>query len=237
MVGFAEGVKRCAYCGQEKPWSEFYVDRRGVRSARCRRCHGLARRVCVICGNPFTGKSGAKVCSADCRRSLRPRTFLRCANCGQTFGPVDRLSRKYCSVRCKVEAQTTGRRTFRRTVAKARAAQSLVRYHLSTGRLVRPAACEECGATDVAIEAAHFNYDEPLRVRWLCRPCHRRWDKQQPKNGTVVVQDSTLARKRASIGEVRSAGATVQAETCLETVTAQVEKPESTPAVAAGGRT
>ncbi|MCC7409315.1 MAG: hypothetical protein IT442_14715 [Phycisphaeraceae bacterium] len=35
------------------------------------------------------------------------------------------------------------------------------------------------------IEAAHFNYDEPLRVRWLCCSCHRRWDKRHPKHGTI----------------------------------------------------
>ena len=187
MVALAESVKRCAYCGQEKPLTEFYTDRRGVRAARCRRCHGLARRTCVICGNPFTGKSSVKACSADCHRAFRPRTFMHCAHCGRSFGPVDHLGRKYCSMECKVEAQTTGRRRFRRTITKARSAQSLARYHVLSGHLVRPTVCEECGAAGVAIEAAHFNYDEPLRVRWLCRPCHRRWDSREPKHATVVV--------------------------------------------------
>lgn len=188
MVAFPRRLKRCAYCKQEKPVTEFYVDRRGVRSARCRNCHGLARRTCQVCGNPFTGKPNRRVCIADCRRALRPRRFLRCRHCGRSFGPADRLGRKYCSMACKVAAQTTGRRTFRKTIAKARAAQSLVRYHLSTGRLVRPGICQECGATEVAIEAAHFDYDEPLRIRWLCRSCHRRWDKRAPKNATVLLE-------------------------------------------------
>jgi hypothetical protein len=44
------------------------------------------------------------------------------------------------------------------------------------------------------IEGAHYNYDEPLRVRWLCRSCHRRWDKLEPKGGTYLV--SGPGRKR-----------------------------------------
>jgi len=43
------------------------------------------------------------------------------------------------------------------------------------------------------IEAAHHDYDQPLHVRWLCRSCHVRWDKREPKNGTVVVMSRDFA--------------------------------------------
>ena len=69
----------------------------------------------------------------------------------------------------------------------ARTAQSLLAYHLKKGHIVRPDACAECGATGRKIEAAHCDYREPLKIRWLCIPCHRRWDKREPKNATVVV--------------------------------------------------
>jgi hypothetical protein len=37
-------------------------------------------------------------------------------------------------------------------------------------------------------------------VRWLCVPCHRRWDKREPKHATVIVGrwESPLERKGKS---------------------------------------
>lgn len=60
-------------------------------------------------------------------------------------------------------------------------AVGIVRRALRAGTLVKAAACEQCGATEVAIEGAHADYDQPLLVRWLCRSCHRRWDRSAPK--------------------------------------------------------
>jgi hypothetical protein len=51
---------------------------------------------------------------------------------------------------------------------------------IKRGELARPDTCEACGARG-RIEAAHHDYSEPLNVRWLCVPCHRRWDRLQPK--------------------------------------------------------
>ena len=191
MVQFKceSGLKRCAYCDEVRPVEEFYLDRRGVRSARCRDCHGLKVKSCQICGEVFLGTSSAKACSAACRRVLRPPTCRDCEFCGKSF-PVPHLKRKFCSMACKVKAQTTGRKRLRRPTSKARRAQGLVRYHVSVGNLTRPDSCEECGATGCKIEAAHYNYDRPLHVRWLCRSCHVRWDKRDPKHGTFVVQIS-----------------------------------------------
>jgi hypothetical protein len=136
----------------------------------------------------FVGKSSRKACSHLCSELMRSPTYFVCQCCGQLFGPVDRLARRFCSRSCAYAAALTGQKTVRQTISKARRAQSLLRYHVQAGHIVRPTTCEECGATDRAIEAAHFNYDEPLRVRWLCVPCHRRWDKREPKHATVIVQ-------------------------------------------------
>lgn len=133
-------------------------------------------------------------CSPGARKvggNRRPRSWTICPVC-LGFFPLPRLQRRCCSYACKVVAQTTGRRTARRTIAKARSAQSLLRYHVQAGNIVRPDACEECGATNRRIEGAHFNYEEPLRVRWLCVPCHRRWDKREPKHATFTVPFSKV---------------------------------------------
>jgi len=117
----------------------------------------------------------------------KKQTFKICDCCGKEFGPVDHLVRRFCSYACKVKAQTTGRKVFRRTIAKARAAQSLVRHHILAGHIIRPEKCEECGKHG-RIEAAHYDYDKPLEVRWLCRSCHVKWDKAEPKHATVICQ-------------------------------------------------
>lgn len=66
--------------------------------------------------------------------------------------------------------------------ARMRKAQALVFRAIQRGDLVRPTTCEQCGKTGIMIEAAHYDYAEPLRVRWLCRGCHKRWDRLQPKS-------------------------------------------------------
>ena len=62
-----------------------------------------------------------------------------------------------------------------------RLAGQRVHYAIKTGRLVRPTTCEECGANDRKITAAHYDYARPLDVRWLCHACHVVWDHQEPK--------------------------------------------------------
>jgi len=54
------------------------------------------------------------------------------------------------------------------------------------GLLVRPDNCEACQRSGCQIDAAHYDYAEPLRVRWLCKSCHTMWDAREPK--TYVPQ-------------------------------------------------
>ena len=61
-----------------------------------------------------------------------------------------------------------------------KAARGRVDKALKRGEIVRPDTCSQCGGAGF-IEAAHENYHERLAIRWLCRPCHRRWDMKHPK--------------------------------------------------------
>lgn len=64
-------------------------------------------------------------------------------------------------------------------------AHSVVHRAIKRGELVRPTSCSACGC-DGFIEAAHYNYSEPLRIRWLCRACHRKWDHAEPKGAATT---------------------------------------------------
>jgi hypothetical protein len=193
-------MKRCLRCGVEKPDGEFYPARPGALTSRCKQCHGVEARACVVCTATFVGKAGRICCSPACRTSLCPPTYKTCQACKGTFGPVDHLDRRFCSHACAYKARATGRRTLRKTIRKARNAQSLVRYHVLAGHIIRPSACQQCGTTARKIEAAHFNYDEPLRVRWLCKSCHARWDKKEPKGATYVVPIAPEAEPATAAG-------------------------------------
>lgn len=124
----------------------------------------------------------------------KPQRFRSCQQCNSLFGPIKRLSVRFCSYRCKVAAQTTGRKTFRETIPEARRAQRAVAYNVNVGKIVRPDTCEECGKR-ARIEAAHYNYSEPLRVRWLCRSCHVQWDRVEPKGATRIMTGGKAKRK------------------------------------------
>ena len=153
----------------------------------------------------FIGKPGRKACSQLCSELMLAPTFLLCQKCEQVFGPVDHLKRRFCSAECKNAAARTGQRTFRKTIKKARSAQSLLRYHIEAGHITRPEICEACGEHG-RTEGAHYNYDEPLRVRWLCRSCHIRWDKREPKGATYIVSGPGRKRKASTENTPAEAG-------------------------------
>ena len=54
-----------------------------------------------------------------------------------------------------------------------KSARNAVYYALQTGRLTRPAHCDECGSAG-EVEAHHDDYENKLDVEWLCRACHSR---------------------------------------------------------------
>lgn len=56
------------------------------------------------------------------------------------------------------------------------------------GLLVAPERCGACQSTG-RIEAAHTDYSKPLDVTWLCRPCHRAWDGNEPKTLAYAKPD------------------------------------------------
>lgn len=60
-------------------------------------------------------------------------------------------------------------------------AANRVHRAVARGDLVKPDACEACGAVR-KVCAAHADYARPLDVRWLCYSCHNRWDRAHPKS-------------------------------------------------------
>ena len=190
-------MKKCAKCAKIKKNDRFYkTGRKNGLSARCKNCHGLSERICIICDTKFEGKPNTKLCSKECRIKHRPQTFKKCNNCGVEFGPIDHLNRKFCSYKCKVAAQSTGRKRKYISTKKAINAQRKISYAIQKGIIKRASDCEECGAKNLKIEAAHFDYNKPMLVRWLCRSCHVKWDKKEPKDKgySIIIKNNKDAR-------------------------------------------
>lgn len=167
--------------------------------------HGRYARselACARCGRTFAAKADTKFCSLACAK--RPKTFIKCEQCGTVFHP-SHLKTRHCSWECanlsrRVEVQ----KPRLEATQEARRAQRRVAYLVQIGTLVRPTTCEQCGFGG-DIEAAHFNYQEPERVRWLCRFCHRTWDHACPKRGTV-------SRESGNTGDEEKAPAHAEAK-------------------------
>jgi len=69
------------------------------------------------------------------------------------------------------QARTRLRHPKRIAARKAMAAE------IASGAIIRPNVCERCNE-NVFTEASHDDYNEPLKVEWLCRPCHMKKDRR-----------------------------------------------------------
>ena len=63
---------------------------------------------------------------------------------------------------------------YRRDYPERIKAGAIVTSAIRNGTLRRPASCSNCGGEGVRLDAHHFDYSAPLKVLWLCRPCHAR---------------------------------------------------------------
>jgi hypothetical protein len=195
--------KQCCRCGVFKTSDQFKAvsGQSGKLRAWCKACcvayqreqrAKIVTRRCVECGLSYQTRNGESRYCQPCGESRRlknleqgPQMRLVCQRCGTEY-PSDHRRRQFCSRLCKTLA-SRGRKRKSVTVAKARVAQAAIATELRAGRLVRPTACEQCQRLGVRIEAAHYDYDCPLKVRWLCRSCHVKWDRAQPKGGAISV--------------------------------------------------
>ena len=63
----------------------------------------------------------------------------------------------------------------RKSREKYHAVRTKLNQALKNGKIKR-GPCEVCGAEKA--EAHHDNYNEPLKVRWLCKSCHTKWHRK-----------------------------------------------------------
>jgi hypothetical protein len=150
-------AKYCKACEEEKPLSEFHLDRNSKDGTRgsCKRCV-LDRQKVERGRDPEKYRTKAREESRR-RRAEDPeryREYLRTWRARHPEKERERLARNRKEQAKKVSA--------RRRVAKA----------IERGSIVRPDVCERCDRLDPLVQAHHADYDRPMEVEWLCSYCH-----------------------------------------------------------------
>lgn len=147
--------------------------------------------------NCSTEKRGFMIIHGEERKDV---TEVACQECGKLFFGLSYRVRsgrtKYCSRPCassavlkaRIAKGWTGKNNpnwkggisknhyhykkiqMERYPERVRA-RALVNDAIKAGKLKR-LPCHECGAAES--HAHHEDYSRPLKVKWLCRPCHRK---------------------------------------------------------------
>jgi len=102
-------------------------------------------------------------------------------------------SRAYLSTERGKEAVQKARQSYAARYPERRAAHVALGNALRDGRVTRPTACDACGSGGRR-HGHHDDYTKPLKVRWLCVPCHT-----EAHHGAraVIVTRAALANAEA----------------------------------------
>lgn len=189
--------KFCSGCGKTLPRSDFY---------RLRPTHEKVTSRC-------------KLCMSRQNRQWRERNREHKRTYDQVYSKAKRESgavaaylRKrrqekpdiYKAINKRWENKNRDRNYLVKLVAR------IVRNALRTGDLRKGEVCDFCGEQNIFLEAAHADYSKPLDVRWLCRPCHRKWDRREPKSITALALEPKSSKATQRKAETDESSRTVQ---------------------------
>lgn len=147
-----QAYKRCTKCGEIKPLSEYHrhSSLKDGRFNSCKVCERAKARQWHA-ANPGRSRQWERENPESVART-RKRARAKRAD-------AERLERQ------KYQERYPEKTKARRVFAKA----------LQTGKLVKPASCEDCGVRPektIDLHGHHHDYSKPLDVEWLCRACH-----------------------------------------------------------------
>ncbi len=144
-------TKRCNDCGEKKATTEFYKGSHGrAFKSSCKACWKISNAA-------YRKKNAQKMNDyVNAWRKKHPERLRE-------------MCRKSGKKNAKRKAEYN--REYFRLHPEIYAARLDVHRALTSGKLVRPCSCEECG-NECVPHGHHENYFLPLSVAWLCSKCH-----------------------------------------------------------------
>jgi len=76
-----------------------------------------------------------------------------------------------------LKARSRARDTWLNKNPEKRIAHNILRRAIRARKILKSTKCQLCGASKSRIEGHHYDYNEPLKVTWLCLSCHRLFHK------------------------------------------------------------
>jgi endogenous inhibitor of DNA gyrase (YacG/DUF329 family) len=148
----------------------------------CKGKHGLASHKrncetgkyppCPECGTKSVHKDGVlqneqRYMCNNCKKRFLETTevYKNCLICGKELHNI-RKQRKYCSINCKSKAYYNKHKEQEPKILARRKTNSKIK--IPNGLL-----CQDCGIEKAKIKH-HIDYDKPLWVLFLCKPCHKK---------------------------------------------------------------
>lgn len=157
-----------------------------------RLAQGTPNFACRDCGFLFSwiNVRRHKARCVPCREERRPEKA--CADCNATF-------RSYTAKRC--DKCRSARREYMRTGRGAGEAHTAVARAIRHGEIPAPAtlACTDCGGQ--AQQYDHRDYNFPLVVEPVCRPCNLRRGPAIPLKATAQMADDLRDTKSSVAAE------------------------------------
>lgn len=122
------------------------------------------------------------------------RVKFNCEYCGKESSDkpshFKKKKRHFCSMTCyakyrrdylpKEEQHRFGTGLPVNEQVKRRKAREILNHAIRDGKIYGPLPCAVCHSTH-DIQAHHENYDEPLKVKWLCFKHHRQLHYENPE--------------------------------------------------------
>lgn len=142
--------KTCFKCKQTKPVSEFYR-------------------------HPQMGDGHLGKCKACARKDVSVREHKLRGDAVWVAKERERCRQKQNRYRQLGLAKPTTQATRLKWAKQNR--EKIMAHKLATsafkkGFILKPKACNRCGATGIRLEKHHEDYSRPLAVEWLCSKCH-----------------------------------------------------------------
>lgn len=161
-------TKICSKCGEEKPLSDFYENKRlkDGHEGRCKQCvksyskeyakkHRAQRNAY---NKRYYERNPEKLKAKKEKSNQRKRELYK--ETGYVYNP---LKRQYYS---KEKYLKRYHQKKERDLVREK-----LRNAVKSGRIKKPLLCEKCGASGI-LHGHHEDYSKPLEVQWLCYVCH-----------------------------------------------------------------